>query len=77
MELVVNWTSMATILFSKSNMIDVIIAVAPFTTHFYIVMLYVNMANALTTMICMWLKDLLFNHGWIYYMFVAFVSIFI
>jgi hypothetical protein len=34
MELVVSWTSMAMILFSKSNMIDVTIAVAPFTTPF-------------------------------------------
>jgi len=63
MELIVNWTSMVTILFFKSNMIDVIVAVAPFIAHFCIVMLYVNMTSAPITMICMWLKDLLFNHG--------------
>jgi hypothetical protein len=46
MELVVNWTSMALILFLKSNMIDVIIAVVPFTTPFYILMFFVNIKSA-------------------------------
>ncbi len=54
---------LATILFSKSNMIDVIVVVVPFTAHFCIVMLYVNMTSAPIAMICMWSKDLLFNHG--------------
>jgi hypothetical protein len=53
MELVVNWTSMATILFLRSIMIDVIVAITPFTTHFFIMMLYVNMTSAPIAMICM------------------------
>ncbi len=63
MESVVSWTSMAMTLFSVSNMIDVIVAVVPFTTPFYILMLFVNMTSAPITMVCMKLKDVLFNHG--------------
>jgi hypothetical protein len=36
MELVVSWTSMVVTLFLVSNMIDVIVAVVPFTTPFCI-----------------------------------------
>ncbi len=63
MELVVSWTSMAMTLFLVSNMIDVIVAVAPFTAPFCILMLFVSMTSAPIAMVCMWLKDLLFNHG--------------
>jgi hypothetical protein len=40
MELVVGWISMAIVLFLRSNMIDVIVAIAPFTTPFCVVMLF-------------------------------------
>ncbi len=60
---VVSWSSMAVTLFSVSNMIDVIVVVAPFTAHFCILMLFVNMTSAPIAMGCMRLKDALFNHG--------------
>ncbi len=63
MELVVSWTSVTMILFLGSNMIYVIIVVAPFIAPFCILMLSVNITSAPTSMVRMWLKDLLFNHG--------------
>jgi hypothetical protein len=63
MELVVSWTSMVVTLFLVSNMIDVIVAIQPFIAFFCMLMLFMNMTNALMAMVCMWLKDLLFNHG--------------
>jgi hypothetical protein len=41
------------ILFLGSNMIDVIVVVAPFIAPFCILMLFVNMTSAPTTMVCM------------------------
>ncbi len=63
MELVVSWTSMRVTLFLVSNMIDFIVASRPFIAPFCILMLSLNMTNAPMAMVCMWLKDLLFNHG--------------
>ncbi len=63
MESVVSWTSMAVTLFSVSNMIDVIVAVVPFIAPFYVLMLFVNMTSAPIAMVCMRLKDVLFNDG--------------
>ncbi len=63
MESIVSWTSMAMTLFSISNMIDVIVVVVPFTAPFCILMMFVNMTSAPIAMVCMKLKDVLFNHG--------------
>ncbi len=41
------------ILFLGSNMIDVIVAIAPFIALFCILMLYVNMTSAPIAMVCM------------------------
>jgi hypothetical protein len=49
MELVVSWISMVVTLFSISNMIDVIVVVTSFTTLFCILMLFMNMTSAPTT----------------------------
>ncbi len=53
MELVVSWTSIAVILLLGSNMIDVIVVVAPFIALFCILMLFVNVTSAPPTMVCM------------------------
>jgi hypothetical protein len=54
---------MVVTLFLVSNMIDFIVAIRPFIAPFCILMLSMNMTNAPMAMVCMWLKDLLFNHG--------------